>query len=107
MTVENISFFKYFFIFLEFFSNASLSPKKRFIARSSRDSFPSAKYFSFCEKETFSGIFLILETRRKNKITPKRTKKKTTDKPTTFVSIKYSCQTILTFPGLLLIQTAK
>ena len=32
---------------------------------------------------------------------------KTVDKPTTFVSIKYSCQTILTFPGLSLIQTAK
>ena len=64
-------------------------------------------YLFVFEKETFSGIFLILETRSKNKITPKRIKKKTVDKPITFVSIKYSCQTILTFPGLLLIQTAK
>ena len=81
MTVENISFFKYFFIFLEFFSNASLSPKKRLIARSSKDSFPNAKYFSFCEKETFSGIFLILETRNKNKITLKKMKKMTDNRP--------------------------
>ena len=62
---------------------------------------------SFCEKVTFSGIFLILETKIKNKMMPMRIKKKTTDKPITFVSIKYSCQTILTFPGLLLTQTAK
>ena len=77
------------------------------MARSSKDSLPSARYFSFCEKETLPGIFLILETKIKNKIIPKRIQKKTANKPITFVSIKYSCQTILTFPGLLLTQTAK
>ena len=57
--------------------------------------------------ELFEEYFLPWKIEQKIKWYLKELKKKTTDKPITFVSIKYSSQTILMFPGLLLIQTAE